>query len=84
MEKQELTGVAGQDDFIQRLRSCAQKLASRAPDRAEILTEAARLFASFAAASDAVLMDFSRETLDIYRSGDGSRGKGSAASTVIF
>lgn len=84
MEKQELTSVAGQDDFIQRLRACAQKLASRVPDRAEILTEAARLFASFASASDAVLMDFSRETLDIYRSGDVTRGKCTAASTVIF
>lgn len=83
MEKQELTGIAGQDDFIQRLRSCAQKLASRAPDRAEILSEAARLFANFATASDAVLMDFSRESLDVYRSGDVARSTG-GSSTVIF
>ena len=83
MENQELTSVAGQDDFIQRLRHCAQKLASRAPDRAEILTEAAKLFAAYASAADAVLMDFSRETLDIYRSGESAKGKGSG-STVIF
>lgn len=83
MEKQELTGIAGQDEFIQRLRSCAQKLASREPDRAEILTEAARIFAAYSTASDTVLMDFSRESLDVYRSGDVARSKGSS-STVIF
>ncbi len=69
MEKEQTSELASQEKFIFEIRECAAKLAPL-QDRDEILTDACRAFAEFSSASDALLIDLSRNTLDLYRSGD--------------
>lgn len=56
-----------QEQFILRLRSCAEEIAFL-EKREEILIEVATLFCEVSEASASLIIDFSREQLDLYRS----------------
>lgn len=65
------------------MRDCTEKLSWS--DREEALIEASTIFANFAEASDAVIIDLSKETLDLYRSkSDSSAQTASQSPTVVM
>ncbi len=80
MDKEQ-TESSGLENFILRIRECADKL-SNLQKREDILADSARLFAEFANAADVLIIDLSRESLDLYRSKE--RTVDSQTSTVIL
>lgn len=69
MEKEQPAGFSAQERFIVSIRECAYRLAMRQDnDREEILSQTACCFADFSAASDALIIDISRDMLELYRS----------------
>lgn len=70
-----------QSDFIMSIRDCMEKMSWISKE--EALIDAASLFAEFAEASDALIIDLSKERIDLYRSeAEGDRQKES--STVVL
>ncbi|MBY0548157.1 MAG: GGDEF domain-containing protein [Candidatus Obscuribacterales bacterium] len=70
-------------DFIMSMRDCTERLSWN--DREDALIDAATIFANFAEASDALIIDLSKETLDLYRSRpDDGRKDENQNSTVVM
>ena len=80
MEKESNSQFSAQERFILAIRDCAYKLAAD-QDRQDILAECASLFAEFSAASDSLIIDISRDELEIYRSAEDGEDP---ESTVIL
>ena len=69
-------------DFIMSVRDCMERLSLN--DREEALIDAATLFANFAEASDALIVDLSKESIDLYRSREESNRQHHQHSTVVM
>lgn len=83
MDKEQLSELNRQEYFILRIRDCADRLRV-IHEREDILAEAAHVFSEFAGASDALIIDLSRETLDLYRSSDAEGARKDGVTTVIL
>lgn len=81
MDKVQPSESSTQENFILRIRECAEKLAINQA-RDDVLSESAHVFADFAGAQDALIIDLSRETLDVYRSKEDSNEANKA--TVVL
>lgn len=69
MEKETPSQFSAQERFILAIRDCAYKL-SADQDREDILAVCASLYDEFCAASDVIIIDISRDELEIYRSSE--------------
>lgn len=69
MDKDLRSEFSAQERFIIAIRDCAYRLATR-QDREDILNDTACCFADFSGASDALIIDISREALELYRSAE--------------
>jgi diguanylate cyclase (GGDEF)-like protein len=84
MERVQQSESNAQQKFLTRIRECADMLAT-IEFRGEILCDAACIFKDFAGASDAILIDLSRDSLDIYRSNEeGEDGEERETSTTVI
>lgn len=72
-----------QENFIFGLRNCAADIAA-IEKREEVLTEVANLFTEVSEASAALIIDFSREKLDLYRSTKGGSELALTSTAVIL
>jgi diguanylate cyclase (GGDEF)-like protein len=83
MEREQTSEINAQERFISRIRECAGRLV--APhNREDILNESAHLFADYSGASNAVIIDLSRETLDLYRSAEAGPGPDLKSSATVI
>ncbi len=69
MNKAQPSEISAQERFIIAIRDCACRLAAR-QEREKILNETASCFAEFSSASDALIIDISRDSLELYRSSE--------------
>jgi diguanylate cyclase (GGDEF)-like protein len=83
MELDSQPRLAGkQAEFIMALRECMEKLSWT--DREEALIDAATICAEFAEASDALIVDLGKESIDLYRSREESTGKQNQSPVVVL
>ncbi len=71
-----------QSEFIMSIRECMERLSWSSKE--EALVDAATICAEFAEASDALIIDLSKESIDLYRSSPESNRQHSQNSTVVL
>ena len=82
MERDQISELSAQERFISKIRECAARLAIP-HNREEVFNESSLLFTEFAGATDTLIIDTSRDTLDLYRSAE-QDGETKASTTVIL
>lgn len=82
MDRDQTSEMSAQERFISRVRECAGQLALP-HSRDEIFNQAAKVFSDFAGASDALIIDRSRDTFDLYRSADESEELKASATVIL-
>jgi diguanylate cyclase (GGDEF)-like protein len=82
MEREQASEASAQERFLSQLRQCAAGLALP-HSREDVFNEAVQLFAEFSGGSDALIIDLSRDTLDLFRSAEPG-GEVKAPPTVIL
>jgi diguanylate cyclase (GGDEF)-like protein len=82
MEREQASEISAQERFIAAIRDCATQLAMP-HSREDVLTDSVHIFADFAGGSDALIIDLSRDTLDLYRCIEES-GEQKSSATVIL
>lgn len=82
MDKEQPSEFSAQERFILQIRECAGRLAY-VQEREQILSDCAKFFADFAGSEDVLIIDLSRDSLDLYRSAEAG-AKDQSGATVIL